>query len=284
MAMHSLMSKALGSPSAAGPASQATSGQMYCTEWLASTPVAYTNGIAANDASWELRLHTSTGLACTLAAPPAAADILGRSARAFTTSLAAVQTLLRLEGPGGLAVIGQGVQDSLSAFSSSALGGLLRVVSLEEPAGRWEMLASDRPSTMPAAGSMELKSDGYGAMVRAATTLAPRLQTGDSGLESTPSVPPEPSTYLITGGSGGIARLTGRWLAACQPPSGSHVISISRTPGLLTAAPSLLSMMGKDSLITELQGDVSAMEDCMDTSAFLRQVGHRTVLDCVGLC
>jgi hypothetical protein len=204
-----------------------------------------------------------------LAAPHVTADILGQSVSAFTTSLAAVQTILRHDVPDELTVVSQGAEDSPSAFASSALRGLLRVVSLEEPAGQWEMLASDIPSTVPSL----FKSDGYGTIVRASTALAPRLHTAISSSASTPPVPAGAMTYLITGGSGGIARLAGKWLSLCQPPCGSHVISISRTPGLLTAVPSQLSMMGKDSMITEFQGNISAAEDCIATSTILRQVG-----------
>ena len=226
--------------SRAAPAAEKASAELvlaatchtYSTAWQVAVPVASTGGgtssLAASHGPQLLAESASVcipPLTAASAAAAATAPLHQWALVAYAPALRLLQSIAhgrqqRLTAVGCtsmacLPALGSQAQPAVGA-QAAAIGGLLRVAALEQPA--WQLVQLHADSNAPRLTQMPVlhQADAHGAAVSSATALLPQLLLRDPEPQEpalSHSCTAHPSCHVISGGMGGLGQLTARWFA-----------------------------------------------------------------------
>ena len=263
---------------AASPDNVKLSEVLYGVEWQAANSVPATLGTAAVAAAQRpLRTaralrsrHPLAPLQLSQVASVAAADVV----RVLHSHRTVLQKSFAVHAAGSLPAVPQPGGSGVPAVGVAAVAGVLKNLPFELPFITAQLLDSDAANAQQRDGRAyalsstplpgDLAADLYGVAVRGGVLFRPRLSYrnplpdgGGAALQRLSS------TFMVTGGLGGLGLLTASWMAGLGAPS---LLLLSRS-GLASNAADAVLITQCPALMSVAKCDVSISEDARQAVA-----------------
>ena len=138
--------------------------------------------------------------------------------------------------------------------------GLVRVAASEQPHSSWSLTAQS--ALAPGTAAVQPSADAFGVATRSGLQHAARLEalqapTGQKPASSSAAVQTS-STFVVSGGLGGVGLLASTWLAQLNPASNLMLLGRSGRAAAAAAAGLLPKLCSGPSCVTLLRCDVTA--------------------------
>jgi len=263
----------------------------YEIEWQAATVLQPAAKVAsASPAAPAVVLESNGATAASAAAP----SLLQTALCSYTAALRMLQRLRagsseRLTATvhgvacqqGAPLAASNGSSNGLASVGAAAVGGLLRVAALEEPAWQLQLQHADSSAACPAAAASLLEADAHGGAAAASISRLPALQLAASqpGVDAAAARPAamqqraqSGQCHVISGGMGGLGLLAACHLAQ-QAQRGGRLLLLARKGSLASSNLQSQQLLQSASYVILQQADVAAAGDAKAVAQQLRCPG-----------